>query len=433
MGGDSSGRSGRSGARRRYRLATAICVGALAAGLGLFSNALTDTGAARTPEPGAKSPPRSLGPAAATGAFGLDLMRALPPGNAVLSPDSVATALAMTGTGAAGRTADQMVEVLRLGNPIDFLRVGRLQRAIAAEQASAGEGHPKAPTLAMANGLFVQTGFPIRPAFVSGLEGGFGAAPEALDFAGDPVGSLNAIDGWVSERTAGIIPELLEGLPLGTRLVLTNAMYLDASWRDPFEPNDTAPGRFVNAQGGSRVDFMHEIARLRYGSGQGYTAVELPYRASTLSMLLVLPAGKSVAPLERRLAGVGLSRVARHLSPTSVSLSLPRFHIGMQATLNGPLMRLGMTDAFSQGANFSGIRAANDLKIGLVAHAADLRVDEEGTTAAAATAVAVEFKSKPRAETTFNANHPFLFFLRDRRTGAVLFAGRLVDAAAASP
>jgi serpin B len=426
------GPSGTYGGRRprRWALLWAVGVAAIATGLGASSSALIGTAGAAAPSHA--GPRHALGPAAATGAFGLELLRALPHGNAVLSPDSVATALAMAGTGAAGRTADQMAEILHLGNPIDFDRVGRLQRAIAAEQAAAGEGHPKAPTLAMANGLFVQTGFPIRPTFVSGLEAGFGAAPEALDFAGDPVGSLNAINGWVSERTAGIIPDLLESLTPETRLVLTNAVYLDASWRDPFEPNDTGPGRFVNAHGGSRVEFMHEIANVRYGSGAGYTAVELPYRASTLSMLVVLPSGRRVAPLERRLAATGLRRVARRLSPTSVTLSLPRFHLSTQATLNDPLKKLGMTDAFYEGADFSGIRSANDLRIGLVAHAADLSVDEEGTTAAAATAVVLETRSAQRTQATFNADHPFLFFLRDRRTGAVLFAGRLVDAAAAA-
>jgi serpin B len=312
--------------------------------------------------------------------------------------------------------------------------VGRLQRGIAAEEAAAGAGHPKAPILATANGLFVQSGFPVKPAFVSGLESEFGAGPDALDFVHDPLGSLNAINGWVSERTNGIIPELLEELPPETRLVLTNAVFLDASWRNPFPANKTSPGHFFAPGESQRVEFMHQTRELRYGSGPGYQAVEMPYRASTLAFLVVLPTGGSVGPLEGRLAGERLDGVARKLSPTPVAISMPRFHVSTNKALNGELESLGMTDAFSEAANFTGIRAANGLEIRLVEHAADLRVDEAGTVATAATAVVFGKKSKhrPRPAISFDADHPFLFFLRDRRTGAVLFAGRLVDAAAAA-
>ena len=175
---------------------------------------------------------------------------------------------------------------------------------------------------------------------------------------------------------------------------------------------------------------MHEADRLRYGSGRGYAAVDLPYRASTLSLLVVLPTERNVAALQSRLSAKRLARIVRNLSPTQVRLSLPRFHLNTQTELNGTLKKLGMATAFSESADFSGITAAESLKIGLVAHAADFKVDEGGTVAAAATVVAAVPASAevgPRHAVTFNANHPFLFFLRDDRTGAVLFAGRVAN------
>ncbi len=379
----------------------------------------------------------ALAPAAATGAFALDLIRAGAPGNLVLSPDSVAAALAMAGTGAAGRTAAQMASTLHLVNPAAFPALGKLQRKIASEQASAGQGHPEAPTLELANGLFLQQGFSIEPAFLSGLQQHFGAVPETVDFSADPTGAVEAINAWVSAHTAGIIPGLLTSLPGETRLALANAVYLKATWLHPFEKGGTSPAPFYNQTRKTRVEFMHQTARLRYGSGPGYAALDLPYRASTLSLLVVLPnRRKGVGTLQRHLGGRGLARIVHNLSPRAVRLSLPRFHLDTQTELSDTLKKSGMPIAFSESASFSHITTAEPLKIGLVEHAADFRLDEEGTEAAAATVVGIVAASAPLVPpnaVTFNANHPFLFFLRDDRTGAVLFAGRLTDPASAGP
>ena len=412
--------------------AVGICALILLFATGLcadLARAVTDQPSRRT----VTSASASLSPAAATEAFGLDLLGA-EPGNVVLAPNSVATALAMVGTGATGRTATQIAEALHLGGSSDFDAVGELQRTIAGEQASVGEGHPSAPTLKSANGVFLQQGFPIEPAFLGGLQEHFGATPEALDFLGDSTGSLSAINAWVRDRTDGIIPELLVDLPAETRLVLTNAVYLKATWRHRFALADTATAPFYGSTGRTPVEFMHQTELLRYASGPGYKAVELPYRASTLSLLVVLPMGKNVAGLERNLGAGGFGRMADNLRHQTIRLSLPRFHVTTHASLNGPLKALGMTDAFSESAQFSRITPAGNLKIAFVEHAADLSVDEAGTVGAAATAVGVVKKSKgplAREAVEFNANRPFLFFVRDKSTGAVLFAGRLTDPASA--
>jgi serine protease inhibitor len=411
-------------------LATGVL--AFAVGLGLLGNELTGTSEAYSPTRPATSPQATLAPTAATGEFGLDLLRAQPPGNVVLSPDSIATALAMAGTGARGRTATEIAQTLHLGKPAAFAAVGSLQRTIAAEQTAAAQGDPEPPTLNLANGLFLQQGFAVKPMFQSGLKGDFGADPQLVDFWNDPTGSVQAVNSWVSEQTSGVIPELFDSLPKETRLVLANAVYMTAKWRDPFATTATSSAPFHNRRVSTPAQFMHQTDEFLYGSSSGYQAVELPYRASTLSMLVVLPRDKELGAFQHTLSAKDLARIVGDLSLRRVSLSLPRFHLNTHTSLDGTLKELGMTTAFGERADFSGVDGGQDLKIDKVVHAADIEVDEGGTVAAAATGVTVIPKSKPRPPVRFNADHPFLFFLRDRRTGAVLFAGRLVDAASAA-
>jgi len=236
----------------------------------------------------------------------------------------------------------------------------------------------------------------------------------------------------VSERTRGLIPRILDQLPAGMALALANAVYLDADWEHPFKKSATRPGVFHAATGKTTADFMHQTEALRYGTGPGYKAVALPYRSSTLSLLVVLPVRQRLGALQHRLGGRGLARLARHLSPKPVILSLPRFHLHTDVELTGTLKALGMPTPFSEAADFSRITTAAPLKIAFVKHAADFTVDEAGTVAAAATvvgAVAMSEPARPRDAVVFNANRPFLFSLRDDRTGATLFAGRLVEPA----
>ncbi len=371
----------------------------------------------------------ALAPAAATAPFGLALMRSLGAGNLVLSPDSIAAALAMAGSGAAGQTSAQMAKVLHLGSPAAFAAVGQLQGAIASEQLAAAHGDPQAATLELANGLFLQQGAALKPPFVAGLQADFGATPQTVDFK--QPSAVEAINAWVSAHTQGVIPRVLSELPKSTLLALANAIYLKAAWRYPFKPQATASAPFHGRRGSAAIAFMHESDALPYGRGRGYAAVDLPYRSSTLSLLVMLPVSESLAALERGLTAARLRAIVRGLSSRPVRLTLPRFHLATHTMLNGTLQALGMTDAFSNHADLSGM-ADGELKLGVVAHAADFKVDEAGTVAAAATVVTVEPTAAralgPRP-VAFDANRPFLFFLRDDHTGALLFAGRLSEAA----
>lgn len=449
--------------RTGWRLVVAlVCTGLVAVGIGLASGAFSGGAHAdqrsgrvdppRRPTPDRPAAPRRAVPsrptpdrpaaprravpsgaarstAAATAAFGLDPLGKLPPGNTVISPDSVATALAMAGTGARGETAAQIAAALHLKDPSGFDSIGGLQHDVFAAQAAAAAGHPSAPTLTIANGLFVQQGYALAPAFVGGLSDHFGAAPEAVDFAGDPPGATAAINSWTSAHTNGVIPELFSELPAETRLVLANAVYLKAKWRDAF--GTARPGTFHRDGKKTKARFMAQTDEFDYAAGPGYQAVDLPYRGSTLSMLVVLPTeGGGVAGLESRLREEGLAPVVDGLSPRPVRLSMPRFHLRTEAELNRPLKALGMKLPFSETADFAGITTADQLKIGQVQHVADIKVDEEGTEAAAATgivAIPTSAEAPPRNLVVFDADHPFLFFVRDDNTGTVLFAGRMTN------
>ena len=259
------------------------------------------------------------GPVApALDAFGLDIMSRLGAGNFVFSPDSVAAALAMAGTGATGRTAAQMAHVLGLSSPSAFDQVGRLQSSISAEQVAAGRGNPQAPTLEIANGLFIQQELSLLSPFLSGLQGAFAAVPQSVDFRSGGAGAVHAINSWVSEHTRGLIPQIVASLPQETLLALANAVYLKAAWLDPFKAYATASAPFHGLHQTAAMPFMHQTERLPYSHGQGYAAIELPYSASTLSLLAVLPVGQSIGSLQSRLNAKSLRQIVQRLAPSTV-------------------------------------------------------------------------------------------------------------------
>ena len=265
------------------------------------------------------------------------------------------------------------------------------------------------------------------------LTANFDAAPQTVNFQSHPAAAVRQINEWVSGNTDGLIPSILASVPETTRLILANAVYLHAYWAGQFEKEDVSTGTFHGPGAGAPVPFMHQTERLPYGAGDGYQAVELPYRSSTLSLMVLLPTGRSLASLQNELSVALLSRITAHMKPAEVELALPKFHIELSMGLDAVLSSLGMPLAFGQEADFSGIDAAENLAISRVLHAADIEVQEAGTLAAAATIVEIEpsaMKIEPHGK-PFDANHPFLYLLRDERTGAVLFAGRLVNAAGA--
>jgi serpin B len=420
------------------RLLPASSAAILAGAIGLVAIGAIPAAGDRAPRAGqaaAAAAKTSTGPAsspaAAVTAFGMDLMRHVGgSGNTVFSPYSVATVVAMAGTGASGATARQIAHVLHLRSSTQIPGIGSLSGTLAREQTTAAAGATDGPELDLANGLFLQQGFPVVPTFTRTLNTAFGAPPQPVDFEHDATGATAAINQFVASHTSQVIPSILSPgqLDASTRLALVNAIYLKAAWKNPFPDSATSNGAFHSPGGSRTVPFMSELDSLPYAKGHGYQAVELPYQSSTFALLVLKPSGTETA-LEKAVTPALLARARSDLRPTEVALKMPRFHISLAATLNSALEEIGMTEAFTSSADFSRI-SSTPLELSLVQHDADFTVDEHGTIATAATvggisATSVEIPPKPRV--TITLNHPFPFYLIDTKTGAVIFAGRLTD------
>ncbi len=366
-------------------------------------------------------------------AFGLDLWQHIGPGNQTISPASVAIALDMTFAGARGETSDQMARVLHVEGDRDAFHAaagGMLVRWSAASDDL---------TLAIANRLFGHRDFAFEEPFLALTRARYGAPLERVDF-GAPEPARGYINAWVAERTHDRIRDLIppEGIDDQTRLVLTNAIYLLAKWAEPFEAHATRDATFyVNGTEARPVPTMHATGSRRFGQVDGARVLELPYRAGGLSMLFVLPDARDGLPaLERRLDAETLARWAAAPTPQHTEVALPRFRVAPERSfaLADALKTMGMPLPFQRGvADFTAMANPPDpqdrLAISQVFHKAFVDVNEEGTEAAAATAVAMArgagMPMLPQAR--FVADHPFLFFLRDASSGAVLFFGRVVE------
>lgn len=350
-------------------------------------------------------------------------------GNVFFSPVSISTALGMTYAGARGATAEEMARTLRFTLPTDRLHAA-FCGLIARLRPPAGEPRVR---LHIANALWPDQRYAFLPEFFSLVESHYGAATQSVDFAGATEATRATINTWVAQRTNELIKELLkrgdiDGL---TVLVLTNAIYFKADWHAQFDPKDTKPGVF-HAVGGERpgVPMMSQTARLPYAEFDGGQALELPYVGNRLRMLLLLPRkADGLTALEKRLSPALVAKVAGALGTRKVHVTLPRFRMRFRTYLAETLAAMGMPSAFAPGqADFSGLDGSRSLFISTVIHEACLEVNEEGSEAAAATAVVI---SRAAAEPVieFNADRPFLLLIRDRDTGAILFLGRLVDPA----
>ncbi len=366
----------------------------------------------------------------------VDMLQRLgqPDENTVFSPYSVQAALAMVDAGASGETASQMNKVLRASSAaaLDASNATLANDLQGATHAAGGADAKHGVNLSIANSLWLQTGFTPKQSFTDALTRYFAASAQQLDFAKDSEGARGTINKWVAERTAGHIQGLMPpGAITGdTKLVLANAVYLKSHWEYPFDRSLTAPGPFFTAGGARKSAQIMGLptTTLSFTMTKTYDAIELPYEHSTLSMLIVMPPRGALPEFQQKLSPASLGTMLASLHTGRVRLLLPRFHLTIHSDLVPTLSALGMPIAFSPAADFTQITTAVPLAIGTVQHGADLRVDETGTIAAAATGASVVATAvAPVRAPTVNVNHPFLLFLRDGATGAVLFAGRVSD------
>jgi len=368
---------------------------------------------------------------AGSNAFAFDLYRqvAADPGNLFFSPYSLTSALAMTSAGAAGDTASQMAAVLHFSLPP--ARLHPALNRLDLELASHAQG--QAFSLHSANALWGQQGFAFQPAFLETLAVDYAAGMHLVDFRSDPQAARAAINAWVSQQTQQRIQDLV---PPGavdplTRLVLANAIYFKADWAEPFTPEATRDQPFTLLDGSQEsVATMFQQSSFRYAEiGARAQLLELPYAGNDLSLLVILPAPGQFDALQADLGAGRLNVAADSLSSREVQVWLPKFHFEYALALNPNLAALGMTDAFDPNkADFSGMDGQRDLYIGSVLHKAYVAVDEQGTEAAAASAVGMQSLAMPVASPVeFKADRPFFFLIRDNPTGTVLFLGRVID------
>ena len=359
------------------------------------------------------------------------------PGNLVCSPYSVAVALAMTRNGARGTTAAEMDAVLHapalsgLNGGLNAL--GRLVESRAGDVERA-DGSTASVSLDIASSLWGQRGRAWVMEFLDALAADYAAGMRLVDYVGATEEARREINAWVATRTAERIPELIKPdvLDVDTRLVLANAIYLKAPWERPFRRNGTVPHPFTRADG-TQVDvpmMTVELDGARRASGAGWEAVELRYAGSKLAMAVVVPDPGRVSAVEQLLADAGLGAVLGAFRPSpSLRLDLPRWTFRTPVELRSALSALGMPTAFRRGvADFSGMTTEEQLAIGAVVHEAFVAVDEEGTEAAAATAVqmvAVSLALPPPVQLV--VDRPFLFVIHDVETSTPLFVGRVAD------
>jgi serpin B len=363
-------------------------------------------------------------------AFAFDLYARLrqQEGNLFCSPYSISTALAMTHAGARGTTAEEMARVLHFS-----LDSGRLHPAFAELiRGLNGHGLPRDYQLSVAQSLWGHAGLPVRPEFESLIRTHYGARLRVVDFEHHTEQARRQINRWVEDRTSDKIRELLHkgDVDALTRMVLVNAIYFRGAWQKPFAEDATQNDAVFQA-GGKQVKaaLMNQTEEFSYAEGDGFQAVELPYEGGDLSMVVLLPREKDgLGKLEQSLTAAQLAGCLGKMEPRRVELALPRFKLAARFDLGATLQALGMRRAFSPAADFSGISTAEQVMISEVIHQAFVDVNEGGTEAAAATAVVLRLAAPPPPEAVgFRADHPFLFLLRDRRTGSILFLGRVTD------
>lgn len=358
-----------------------------------------------------------------------------PNANLFISPVSLSQGLGLALLGARGQTADEIRALLgQEGNP---------SNGTLAYNHFLSDTGDEAVTLGIANALWLADTLPVRPEFLAEARSSYGAAPEPLDFRNAPAKAADRINGWVDQETRGRIGKIVSANDLGTNTaaILTNALYFKGKWRSPFV--DSRPSQFTRGDGSKiAVDLMEQIGRFDYREDRNGQAIALPYgQDGRFVMEVFLPRdAAALSRMEQRFNGPSFFAgeqggddlfVLSAVPEQEVQIALPRFEARFDRSVKAALMQAGMTTAFDRSrADLSGIAEDVPLVISDVAHATFLRVDEQGTEAAAVTSVTIVTtgaRRLPKNLPKMIVDRPFLATLRDRASGAILFFGRIAD------
>jgi len=345
-------------------------------------------------------------------------------GNIFYSPYSIFSALAMTYEGAAGQTADEMKTVFH------FPENSTLRPNFAAIYNSINQGE-KDYELRTGNALWVQQDFAFLQDYLNGVEKYYGGKAANVDFAREKEKSRQTINAFIEEQTNNKIKNLIpEGfIDEITRLVLTNAIYFKGTWQWEFDESKTIESDFkITPDNIVKTPMMNmdpEKAKFNYAKTEDLQILELPYKGDEVSMLVLLPK-ESLDSIESSLTAEKLEEYKSLMKETKLGLILfPKFEFGEKYFMKDVLSKLGMSTAFSDAADFSGMTGKKDLYIDFVIHQSYIKVDEKGTEAAAATGVGMKLVSMP--ENVFMADHPFIFIIQEKDTGNILFLGRIIN------
>lgn len=369
-------------------------------------------------------------------AFTIDLLQRLdasdPGGNFADSAFSLGTVLGMLELGARGDTEAQIASVLHSAG------VTPEQQAAAQKRLDGtllDTANADGITLDAANALWVQSGLPIDATFLHTLADDFAAPSSQVDFLDDPQGAADLINHWVSGATQGMIPSVVTPNEIqGSALVLADALYLDAKWEHQFQAGLTRAAAFFRPDGTQVATEMMQSdpSTLPICSGDGVTAVELPYVGGHYAADIIMPTSQPLAGFVASLSPGELTGIEQRLAPTDrVELTLPKFDISSQLSLIPILTALGMPDAFDSAADLSGIDGRTDLQVDLAKQSAVMKVDEVGTTAAAATVFGVAASAAVNTVRVV-IDHPFLFVIRNLASGAIIFTAQVTDPTASS-
>jgi serpin B len=352
-------------------------------------------------------------------------------GSLCFSPYSISTALAMTYGGARGKTAEQMARTLRF-----VLQADQLHPAFAALETGLNAVQQKGKVqLAVANSLWPQQGFAFLPDYLALCRNYYGTSITPVDYLKDAETARKTINGWVEAKTDRKIVELLKPgmVDSATRLALVDAIYFKGKWARQFDSKLTSEQPFhLSAEKQVDARLMRQTGDFKYAEFPDLQVLELSYAGDDLSMIVLLPREvDGLDHLDRELTAQNLASWTAKLRNQKVEVFLPEFKITCEFSLKQTLTTLGMPDAFNPSlADFSGMDGKKDLFIGKVIHKAFVDVNEEGTEAAAATAVLMQFRGMPTHATpvpVIRADHPFPFLIRDNRDGSILFMGRVTD------
>ena len=345
--------------------------------------------------------------------------------NIFFSPLSISIAMGMTYAGSEGETKEQIAQVFNFP-----LNDKNLHRELGSTQSQIVSRGSKGVEISIANQLWADKQYKFKCSYLRGVKRAYGAPVKRMTFRTNPDDCRLEINKWVEQQTRDRIKDLLPGGSITdmTSLVLTNAIYFKGQWDVKFKEENTKQGTFITlSRKEVPVDMMNIQEKFNLYQGDGVQLIELPYAGKEFSMLVLLPnEGKSLKDVEKKLALDNLNNYLDLMAQSDVLLSLPKFKFDAEFELKTVLSRMGMPIAFSNRADLSRMSGNKELKIDEVYHKAFVEVSEEGTEAAAATAVVIVRKSVT-IPVEFNANRPFIFIIRENLSGNILFMGRVTN------